>query len=232
MRTLVSGTPNTHGCATNLVAISAKFLEEIADGSDRIPRLYYARNPLLRRMFWERLHVLNRMLNRHLQQNETCIDFGGGSGVLLPTLAAKFAKLTLVDLETEQATLVRDRYGLKNVIIKQGDIAQVDLGSECFDAAIAADVLEHFQDLDIPVKALRQWLKHGGLLFTSLPTENWLYTGLRKIFGIQKPWDHYHAASEVEDFGARNGFQRVATKRIPWSIPLVPLFLVTTWRRS
>src|SRR3954469_12760828 len=196
MKTISPGILDTSGCTRELVAIPVKFLEEIADDSDRIPRLYYARNPILRRMFWERLHVLNRMLNRHLQQNETCIDFGGGSGVLLPTLAAKFAKLTLVDLETEQATLVRDRYGLKNVIIKKGDIAQVDLGSDCFDAAIAADVLEHFQDLEIPVKALRQWLKPGGLLFTSLPTENSLYTGLRKVFGIEKPWDHYHAALE------------------------------------
>jgi predicted TPR repeat methyltransferase len=231
MKAISPGIPNTNGCAGDLVRIPARFLAEIADDSDRIPRLYFASNPILRRMFWERLHVLNRMLNRHIQQNETCIDFGGGSGVLLPTLAAKFAKLTLVDLETEQATLVRDRYGLKNVIIKKGDIAQVDLGSDCFDAAIAADVLEHFQDLEIPVKALRQWLKRGGLLFTSLPTENSLYTGLRKVFGIEKPWDHYHAAFAVEDFLARNGFERVATKRVPWSIPLVPLFLVTTWRK-
>src|SRR5437764_3557107 len=79
---------NPPACATELIRIPPKFLEEIADESDRIPRLYYARNPLLRRMFWERLYVLNRMLNRHLESRENCLDFGGGSGVLLPTLAA------------------------------------------------------------------------------------------------------------------------------------------------
>src|SRR5438552_4025322 len=67
--------------------------------SDRIPRLYYASNPLLRRMFWNRLHVLNQMLNRHMEGTESCVDFGGGAGVLLPTLSAKFRRLTLVDLE-------------------------------------------------------------------------------------------------------------------------------------
>src|SRR5262249_50370563 len=151
-----------------------------------------------------------------------------GAGVLLPTLAAKFRQLTLVDLETSQAALVKERYALKNVEIVQGDIAKVSF-DECFDVAVAADVPEHFPELDVPVRALRQWLRPGGQLITSLPTENWLYCWLRKIFGIEKPWDHYHAAKGVEAFLSANGFERVATSRVPWSVPLVPLFLVTVW---
>ena len=57
MKAIFPGIPNTTGGATDLVRIPARFLAEIADDSDRIPRLYFARNPVLRRMFWERLHV-------------------------------------------------------------------------------------------------------------------------------------------------------------------------------
>ncbi|MDB6032997.1 MAG: ubiG [Verrucomicrobiales bacterium] len=217
---------------TELIQVPISFLAQIADNSNHIPRLYYARNPLLRRMFWERLHILNRMLNRHLQHKESCVDFGGGSGVLLPTLAAKFNHLTLVDLETKQATLVKQRYDLQNVTIVQGDIACLDLGATRFDAAIAADVLEHFRDLNLPVNVLRRWLKPGGLLFTSLPTENRLYCGLRKVFGIEKPMDHYHTANEVEAFLDKSGFQRIATSPMPWSVPFMPLFLITAWRST
>jgi len=149
---------------------------------------------------------------------------------LLPTLAGKFERLTLVDLEAGQALLVKDRYQLENVEIIQDDIARLDFGSDRFDAVVAADVLEHFQDLQVPLKALRLWLKPGGLLFTSLPTENFFYRGLRRVFGIEKPWDHYHTAGQVEDFLQRNGFDRVATARVPWSLPFVPLFLVSAWR--
>jgi 2-polyprenyl-3-methyl-5-hydroxy-6-metoxy-1,4-benzoquinol methylase len=112
----------------------------------------------------------------------------------------------------------------------RGDIGCLDLGSAGFDAAVAADVLEHFKDLHPPVKALRRWVKPGGLLFTSLPTENRLYCRLRKVFGIEKPWDHYHTAHEVEDFLEQRGFERIATSHVPWSLPFLPLFLVTVWR--
>jgi hypothetical protein len=41
-------------------------------------------------------------------------------------------------------------------------------------------------------------LKPGGSLFVSAPTENIAYQVGRKIFGFQKPPDHYRDASEIE----------------------------------
>ena len=151
---------------------------------------------------------------------------------MLPTLAARFEQLVLVDLETRQAREVQQEYGLGNVEIVEDDIAALDFGSNPFDAIVAADVLEHFKDLALPVKTLRNSLKPGGLLFTSLPTENWVYRLLRRIFGITKPWDHYHTGYEVEDALKKNGFVRVRAKYIPLGIPLAPLFLVTAWKKG
>lgn len=217
---------------TSFIEIPGEFLAEIAENSDRIPRLYHAGNPLLRRMFWRRLYCLNALMNRTLQARGSCLDFGGGAGVFLPTLAREFERVSLVDLEARQAELVKNHYQLKNVEILQADARTLKFDDRPFDAAIAADVLEHFQDFTVPLGLLHSWLGPGGLLFTSLPTENWVYIFLRKVFGVEKPWDHYHTAYEVEAGIERGGFQRIRTVCVPLHFPLAPLFLITAWRRK
>ena len=217
---------------TPLVQISPAYLASIADDSDRIPRLYYAGNPILRRMFWQRLHSLNRLMERFAAPGQSCLDFGGGSGVFLPTLSQRYRHVTLLDLEAAQARLVMQRYKLDNVSVLESDAGTTDFSAQPFDTIVAADVLEHFKDLEMPVPRLHRWLKPGGVLFTSLPTENWVYVLLRKIFGVQKPWDHYHTAYEVEARLAREGFHRIKTTCVPLGLPLMPLFLITAWRRE
>jgi len=212
------------------IPIPTDFLARIAEESDRIPRLYYAGNILMRWTFWQRLRVINHLMNRHLSRQISGLDFGGGSGVMLPTLARKLQRVTLVDLEAAQARLVQEKFELSNVDIVQGDIATLDFGQEKFDGIVAADVLEHFKELESPVRALRQWIHPDGRLFTSLPTENWVYVGLRKVFGIEKPWDHYHTGYEVENFLANHGFAKLRTVCVPLGIPLAPLFLISVWR--
>jgi len=45
------------------IEIPRTYLAQIAEDSDRIPRLYYASNYLLRRMFWQRLYRLNWLVD-------------------------------------------------------------------------------------------------------------------------------------------------------------------------
>ena len=213
------------------IEIPRPYLAQIAEDSDRIPRLYYASNYLLRRMFWQRLYRLNWLMDLTLKSRGSCLDFGGGSGVLLPTLAKAFRKVTLVDLEARQAEVIRNHYSLDNVEILQSDAAALDFRDTPFDAAVAADVLEHFEDLSVPVSLLRSWMKPGGMLFTSLPTENYVYVFLRKVFNVEKPWDHYHTGYEVEARLMESGFQRFKTSCVPLHFSIAPLFLISAWRR-
>ncbi|MDB6016543.1 MAG: ubiG [Pedosphaera sp.] len=214
------------------IEIPKDYLVEIAENSDRIPRLYYAGNYLLRRMFWRRLYCLHSLMNHQLASHDSCLDFGGGSGVFLPTLSREFKQVTLVDLEARQAGLVKTRYGLKNVEIIQGDAAEIKFNNRRFDAVLAADVLEHFQNLSLPTRLFHEWLKPEGILFTSLPTENWVYVFLRKVFGVEKPWDHYHTGAEVESWIKQNGFRKIKTVCVPLHLPIAPLFLITAWQRK
>lgn len=212
------------------VEIPRAFLKSIATGSDRIPTLYFSENIFARKFFWLRLRMIHRMMHRLDADRRNCLDFCGGGGVFLPTLASAFDNVVCVDLETEEAFRVKQRFGLENVQMVQADIASTSLPGAPFFNIVAADVLEHFRDLSVPVKALRAGLDANGRLFTSLPTENWVYVALRKLFRIRKPADHYHTACEVETFLRDSGFKCVSRCFVPLYFPIFPLFSICAWR--
>ena len=213
------------------VEIHPALLRKIATDSERIPSLYYSDHALVRQFFWMRLKLLYALISKSVNSQATCLDFGGGGGVFLPTLARYFQRVVFIDLEDKEARSVVEQFDLKNVRLIKSDIAKGDLEDASFDIVIAADILEHFQDLSFPVSVIKRWLKNDGRLYTSLPTENWIYTSLRKVFGVQKPEDHYHTGYEVERYLQSNGFKPVRKKFVPLVINLFPLFLVTEWRR-
>lgn len=212
------------------VELPREFLARIATDSERIPRLYYSRYGSVRGFFWMRLRLVFRLMRRLSPGAKRCLDFGGGGGVFLPTLCPAFERVVCIDLETVEARAVQCAFGLDNLRLVQGDIGTTELPEAPFDAIVAADVLEHFADLSVPVAALARWIAHDGVLYTSLPTETGLYVALRRVFGITKPEDHYHTGAEVESFLERSGFSRIARLYVPLYWGVLPLFLVSAWR--
>ncbi|MBD1937971.1 class I SAM-dependent methyltransferase [Microcoleus sp. FACHB-68] len=214
------------------VEIEPNFLRTIATDSDRVPTLYYSKYWPVRQVFWMRLKMINFHLQRLQISKDSCLDFGGGGGVFLPTLTRHFQTVFFLDLEDIEARQVAEKHQLNNVKIIKDDVAVVKIPQASFDAIIAADVLEHFQDLSVPASILRSWLKPNGVLLTSLPTENFIYIGLRKVFGITKPADHYHTGSEVESYLKSHGFKQIRRTFVPLYWNIFPLFLVSAWQRD
>lgn len=212
------------------IVLEREFLRRIATDSERIPTLYYHSFGPLRAVFWQRLKTLYRMIERQTIGRRRCLDFGGGGGVFLPSLTQLFEQVDCIDLEVSEAQLVVGEYQLKNINLLQGDVGEVDLSGLDYDLIVAADVLEHFVDLSMPVAALKNWLGPDGLLVTSLPSENWLYVFLRKLFAIEKPADHYHTAEEVEAFLEIQGFRRCQRRFVPLNWAPVALFHISCWR--
>lgn len=209
-----------------------RLIDPRTSSSDIALDVYCADNALLREFFWARLWMLTLLIRRFSRPGERCLDFGGGSGIFMPSLASGFRSVDLIDLNTAQAEQLHGAYQLDNVRITRANIKEFDFGEGAFDAIVAADVLEHFEDLSFPVERIRHWLGGKGLLYTSLPSENLAYRLLRIVFGKRKPHDHYHAAWQVERFLAENGFRKVFGLYHPLLLPLFPLFRISAWRKA
>lgn len=208
-----------------------ELIDRDTQSSDIALDVYCSDNFLLREFFWARLWMLTRLIRRFSKQSQTCLDFGGGSGIFMVSLASGFDRVDLIDLNTAQAERLCATYGLENARITRASIADFDYGEGAFNAIVAADVLEHFQNLIFPVERIRHWLAAGGTLYTSLPTENVCYRFLRMLFGKQKPHDHYHAAWQVEKFLCESGFRKVGGLCHPLFFPIFPLFRISAWQK-
>ncbi len=191
--------------------------------------LYFSKNPIVRKIFWKRLKTLYKLIHHANHSKYHVLDFGGGNGVFLPSLAQLFNQVICIDLDTERASKIVAIFDLKNVKLQSGDLNNESLLEKPVDAIVAADVLEHFKDLSKPVRSITRCLKDKGFLYTSLPTENRIYVLLRKIFNLKKPEDHYHSGYEVEKFLSSNGFRRLKRRHIPSRF--FPLFLISQWEK-
>lgn len=189
---------------TAVVRVERSRMEALIErlGHEDTPLVYVDRNVLVRELFWRRFGALLSL--SQAPRRGRALDFGGGNGVLTPTLASLYQEVMVVDLRTEMADEIRQTEGLENVTIQPGELNSLGLPSGSFDTIIAADVLEHIQALDTLVGELHRLLAPGGELLVSAPSENRFYELGRRVFGYTKPDDHYHPASFIEDTVARH----------------------------
>jgi len=209
--------------------VSMDFLQNIHTGYYHTPIMYFHKNAGVRWLFWERLNKISKIINKNQNiAKGTCIDFGGGSGVFLPTLSKLFDKVILVDLEPSQSEIIIKEYNLTNCTIIQGNV--FELSFENIDCIIAADVIEHFDNTHLILNKLKTFMHSNTYLITSLPTENWLYVLLRKIFKQEKPIDHYFGAKEIEDVFIKDGLKKTKySSNIPFIKPF-DLFSIVAWK--
>ncbi|OGB85242.1 hypothetical protein A2994_00050 [candidate division Kazan bacterium RIFCSPLOWO2_01_FULL_48_13] len=216
-----------HLNSDRLIKLPPDYLKSIATVSDRMPKLYYHPIKIARDFFWQRLAVLIELADQYVKERGRCLDFACGSGIFLPTLSRMFKRVVGIDLEMTEARRLVSDYRLNNIQLIEQDIATAQLDGQ-FSAIFAADVLEHFSDLALPVEKIKQWLKPDGVLLTSLPTENFFTRLTRLVGGHQKPWDHYYTGREVENFLLATGFTKMSGRLL---VPIYPLYRISVWSR-
>jgi 2-polyprenyl-3-methyl-5-hydroxy-6-metoxy-1,4-benzoquinol methylase len=145
---------------------------------------YSHRNPLINWLFWQRLRKVMDHIRRTAPHGRI-LDFGCGSGVMLPFLSNIGNNIVAMDVDLLPLQRVQQYLPLpKNVDVMDATRTSItDLPSNSFDLIIALDVLEHVQDLPRILKDLLALLKPGGELIVSGPTENILYQIGRKLAG-------------------------------------------------
>jgi 2-polyprenyl-3-methyl-5-hydroxy-6-metoxy-1,4-benzoquinol methylase len=189
---------------------------------------YSHRNPIINWLFWQRLRkVMEYTQNPAPYAN--VLDFGCGSGVMLPYLSQVSSQVTAMDVDLLPLESVQVYIPLAaNVEIK--DAAKSTIGSlptSSFDLIIALDVLEHVKDLQHTLDELLMLLKQGGQLIISGPTENILYRMGRKVAGPEYSGSYHERGiaeikSELERSSHIVQIEDIAT--LYWPIPLFEIF--------
>jgi SAM-dependent methyltransferase len=225
--------------------VSADLLDRIAKGlsdEDRaemaIPS-YLHKNPALRWMAWRRLEVVVESLKRLApleaggkRSRSLALDFGCGSGVLFRDTLARFEKVVGVDLVLSAARALVTELGLSDVTLYTPAEADAGVAPGSVDVLIAAEVLEHVDDLPPTLEQFKRWLKPNGRLLVSLPTENALYRLGRRLAGFSGHYHHSNAASIDEKIRAF-GFRRLELSQIPAPGPLSIYWVMEySWGRS
>ena len=141
-------------------------------------------NPFINWLFWQRLRVVMNFVKQHAPF-EQVLDFGCGSGVLLPFLATHSQRVLGLDVDLLAYSLMSKRLDFPASIevrdANQNPLSSLPVAS--FDLITALDVLEHVDDLSATLHDLMRLLKPGGWLVVSGPTENIFYKIGRKLAG-------------------------------------------------
>lgn len=209
-----------------LQRIPAEFLKAHYSNSEHVPDLYWHPIPFVRELFYDRLEKIVVFMSQLPSKDQVVCDFGGGGGIFLPTLSAYFKKVVLMDLETKEAEGIVQEYHLQNVEILKGDVLLNSLPKDSFDIVVAADVLEHFINVQEPIEEIKRLLKPKGLFFVSAPTENFLYRLGRMALGFRKPADHFQDAEKIEETLARKSFEITKKQYIPYNVVRFGAFVI------
>jgi 2-polyprenyl-3-methyl-5-hydroxy-6-metoxy-1,4-benzoquinol methylase len=186
---------------------------------------YSHRNPLINWLFWQRLRVVMDYIEVDAPY-EQVLDFGCGSGVMLPYLCAVGTHVTALDIDLLPFERVsRQRSFPANLQVHDTyEVPLRDLPRASFDLIIATDVLEHIDDLPGTLAEMEDLLKPGGQIVISGPTENLLYKIGRKLAGPEYSGDyHERGIIEVKDLLERQ-MQVIPIATLYWPAPLFEIF--------
>src|SRR5262245_12321067 len=156
-------------------------------------------NPLIHWLFWQRLRTVMRYVERGAPPG-LVLDFGCGSGVLLPLLARRASRVLGLDVDLDPFRQMSRRIDFPgHVEVRDARATPVEsLPAASFDLVTALDVLEHVPDLPATLRALVGRLRPGGRLVVSGPTENPFYRLGRRLAGPEFTGGyHMRSISEV-----------------------------------
>jgi len=187
---------------------------------------YLHKNPALRWMAWRRVHVVGARLRALCPPGGALLDFGCGAGVQLEAACAVANTVYGVDLVLGPARLWVERKALGKVRL-MGPEGLAGLPDGCLDLVVAAEVLEHIDDLGPVLADFRRLLKPGGRLLVSLPTEGRFYRLGRRLAGFDGHF-HVHNAASIDATIQAAGWAPTERAHIPAPGPLA-IYLVAAY---
>ena len=193
-------------------AIAIENISEHDRDEMAIPSYLHA-NPLIRWLMWRRYDTIAAMLRGGPEK--TALEFGCGVGLFLPHLCNHYGGVYAVDLFPQYAKGLTTNKGIAPQFVNTVDA----LDDSSLDAIIAADVLEHIEDLEQYITLFKQKLKTGGQFIVSGPTENFVYKLGRIVAGFGDKGDYHHTNIDnlIDEISA-GGFEPNEMKTLPFSL--------------
>lgn len=179
-------------------------------------------NPLMNFLFWERIYRVMQHVKKKKDLGKV-LDFGCGSGVMLPFLSQQVDEIFAVDIDLEPLRRLEEHIKFNNNIVFSDSYGNIETGS--LDLIIALDVLEHVDNLDEIFAELSSLLAPDGEIIISGPTENIFYKLGRFLAGPTYSGD-YHVRNiyDIQKIAGKYfNVKKLATLFFP-----VPLFLIFT----
>jgi 2-polyprenyl-3-methyl-5-hydroxy-6-metoxy-1,4-benzoquinol methylase len=186
---------------------------------------YSHTNPLISWLFWKRLHTVID----HIEEDapyDRVLDFGCGSGVMLPFLSKISQSVVAADVDIIPLEHMTKHVPLSpNIHVRDISIEPISLeAAGSFDLIIALDVLEHVRDLGRTTEGLLRLLKPGRQLIISGPTESLLYRFGRKLAGPEYSGDyHERGVDEIRRLLRKKAIVRPIAS-LYWPAPLFEIF--------
>ncbi|HNR86827.1 MAG TPA: class I SAM-dependent methyltransferase [Spirochaetota bacterium] len=120
------------------------------------------------------------------------LEFGFGSGLLLPSLAGTGAEVHGIDLNSDPATVQRslDTAGVK-ASLKSGDLLAAGYPGEYFDLIVAFSVFEHIADPGAILGEMSRITVAGGRLLVGMPRVDRVMERFFQFIGYQGIEKHH-----------------------------------------
>ncbi len=217
----------------SLVRELSRSLSAEATAESAVPS-YTHWNPAIRWLMFRRLELIRQMAWAALAGDAArgtlaALDFGCGIGMMVPVLADRVNKLYLCDEQLAPARATARWFAATNVVCLLPEELESRIATSSLDVVVAADVLEHVDDLTTVVETLLGKIRPGGALIVSGPSENWAYRCGRRIAGFSGEY-HVRSVFDVETEIQSARFTREQLRKLP--TPVAPaLFRITLWRR-
>jgi 2-polyprenyl-3-methyl-5-hydroxy-6-metoxy-1,4-benzoquinol methylase len=182
-------------------------------------------NPFINWLFWQRLRKTIEYIESRAPY-QCVLDFGCGSGVLLPFLSSLADNVIAVDMDLIPFERMKATIDFpSNIEVHDTYSSPLDaLPAASFEIITALDVLEHVEDLSATLKSLLRLLRPGGRLVISGPTENIFYKLGRRVAGREYTGDyHERGIAEIKhQLASLARIEQIAVLYLP--MPLFDLF--------